>query len=82
MKNDGGSALRDYEKPITLDECRVYRQIALPVSAFDTLQQLKRKWRLRTNAEVLTRLLLAERLRQTVENDGINDRNEARHDNR
>jgi hypothetical protein len=61
--------LNDYREPLTMDERRVYRQIALPVSAFDTLQQLKREWRLSTNAEVLTQLLLAERQRLMMEND-------------
>lgn len=59
----------DANESLTVNERRVFRQIALRVSAFDTLQQLKRKWRLKTNAEVLTRLLFAERLRLMLEND-------------
>lgn len=42
-----------------LEEKRVFRQVGLPVSAFDVLKQLQRAWRLDTNAEVLTRLLLS-----------------------
>ncbi len=44
--------------PKTFNEPRVYRKIALPVSAFDVLQDLKRGWGMKTNAEVITRLLL------------------------
>ena len=44
----------------TIDERRVYRQVAFPISAFDVLQDLKRGWRLGTNGEVITRLLLTE----------------------
>lgn len=43
---------------VAFDEQRVYRQFALPVSAFDILKDLKRAWGLQTNAEVVTRLLL------------------------
>lgn len=42
------------------NERRVYREIAFPVSAFDVLQDLKRLWRIETNGEVLSRLLLSE----------------------
>lgn len=42
---------------LIIDERRVYRTFALPVSAFDVLQDLKRAWKLETNAEVVTRLL-------------------------
>ena len=45
----------------------VYRRIALPVSAFDVLQQLKREWRLRTNNEVLTRVLLTYPVKNSEE---------------
>ena len=56
-------ALHDQLKAVkmermVLNEKRVHRQVALPVSAFDVLQALKRKWDLETNGEVLTRLLL------------------------
>ena len=44
---------------LVLDERRVYREVAFPVSAFDALQSLKRRWRMQTNGEVLTRLLLS-----------------------
>jgi len=40
------------------NEPRVHRTLALPVSAFDVLKGLQRKWRMQTNAEVVTRLLL------------------------
>lgn len=43
---------------VLINEKRVYRRLAFPVSAFDALQRLKREWRLETNAAVLTRLLL------------------------
>lgn len=43
---------------LVLDERRVYRTIAFPVSAFDALQRLKRAWRMQTNGEVITRVLL------------------------
>lgn len=43
------------------EEKRVYRRdLAIPVGAFDVLQDLKRAWRLRTNSDVLTRLLLTQ----------------------
>lgn len=38
-------------------EPRVFRQFALPVSAFDILKDLQRHWQTSTNAEVVTRLL-------------------------
>lgn len=43
---------------LSLDEPRVYRRVGIPVSAFDVLCALKRAWRMPTNADVLTRLLL------------------------
>lgn len=53
---------------LTLNEKRVYREVALPVSAFDVLQRLKRTWGVRTNAEVLTVLLLSAD-REMMKND-------------
>lgn len=44
---------------MTINERRVYRQIAFPVSAFDVFCGLRRKWRVETNGEALTRLLLS-----------------------
>jgi hypothetical protein len=53
---------------LTINEKRVYREVALPVSAFDALQRLKRAWDVRTNAEVLT-LLLLNADREMMKND-------------
>lgn len=39
-------------------EQRVYRQVALPVSAFDALKELQRAMGADTNAEVLSYLLV------------------------
>ena len=41
-----------------IDEPRIYRQFAIPLSAFDALKRLQRKWGMQTNAEVITQLLL------------------------
>lgn len=41
-----------------MNEPLVYREFRLPVAAFDVLKDLQRKWGCRTNAEVVTRLLL------------------------
>jgi hypothetical protein len=43
-----------------VDGKRIFRQIAFPEPAFDVLMGLKRTWGCDTNAEVITRLLLAE----------------------
>ena len=59
-----------------INEKRVYREIAFPVSAFDVLQDLKRKWGLRTNGEVLTRVLLTSGkalLMESAEDVGYKD---------
>ncbi len=52
-----------------INERRVYRQIAFPVSAFSVLQGLKRAWSVETNGEVLTRLLLTAGRTTLMEND-------------
>lgn len=44
---------------LTINEPRVYRRIAFPVSAFDVLCGLKRKWGMETSGEVITRVLLS-----------------------
>jgi hypothetical protein len=36
----------------------VFRRVALPVNAFDVLKRLQREWRLETNSETLTKILL------------------------
>jgi hypothetical protein len=56
-----------------IDERRVYRTIAFPVSAFDALQVLKRAWRLQTNGEVLTRVLLDAAQRNMENGERVRD---------
>lgn len=43
---------------LRIDEPRIHRNFALPLSAFDALKNLQRAWGVETNAEVVTRLLL------------------------
>lgn len=41
----------------TAAEKRIFRSFSLPLSAFETMQALKRQWQMDSNAAVVSRLL-------------------------
>ena len=58
---------------LILDEQRVYRSFSIPISAFRALVDLKDRWSMGTNAEVVTRLLLEKSAESHLMEDNDDD---------